>query len=202
MLLTKTQLKIVELFSSQIKELFTIRQVSRILNMHVSLAHRSIQPFIKNKVIIRNKQNYLGLDYTRNHSLLAYAEYLRRNEFLSKAKNSTISQFANEVNDEFTEDCYILILFGSAVISNAPRDIDIVLIVDSQSKVESAERFMENISNKYPASFHIIVISFESAYEMLGKRNQANIMNEMFNKHILLYGAEAFYRILKKGREL
>lgn len=201
MLLTKTQSKIMQLFSSRIIELFTIRQVSRILNMQVSLAHRSIQPLIKNKILLRNKQNYLSLDYTKNHGLLAYAEYLRRDEFLNKAKNSTISQFTNEVNDKLAEDCYILILFGSAVISNTPRDVDILLIVNSESKVETTERFIANISNKYPASFHTLIISFESAYEMLGKRNQVNIMNEILNKHILLYGAEVFYRILKKGRE-
>lgn len=171
------------------------------LDMQVSLAHRSIQPLIKNNMLLRNKQNYLSLDYTKNHGTLAYIECLRRNEFLNKAKNSAISQFANEVNDKFTEDFYILILFGSAVTSNTPRDVDILLIVNSQSKVEDAERLLENISNKYGAQFHTIVISFESAYEMLGKRNQANIMNEMLNKHVLLYGAEAFYRILKKGRE-
>lgn len=201
MLLTKTQSRIMQLFSSQILDLFTIRQVSRILNMHVSLTHRSIQPLIKNKMLTRNKQNYLSLEYTRNHGTLAYIEYLRRDEFLKKAKNSTIGQFANEVNDKFTEDSYILILFGSAVISNTPRDVDILLIVNSQSNVDAAERLIANISNKYPASFHTIVISFESAYEMLGKHNQANVMNEMLNKHILLYGAEVFYRILKKGRE-
>lgn len=202
MILTKTQSKVMQLFTSQIKELFTIRLVSRMLSMQVSLAHRSIQPLIKNKLLMRNKQNYLSLDYTRNHGILAYVEYLRRDEFLSKAKNSIISQFANDINDEFSEDCYILILFGSAIISNKPRDVDIILIVENQNKVETTERFIANISNKYSASFHTIVISFESAYEMLGKRNQANIMNEMLNKHVLLYGAEIFFRILKKGREL
>ena len=40
----------------------------------------------------------------------------------------------------------------------------------------------------------------ESVYEMLGKREQRNVLNEVLNKHILIHGAELFYRLVDRGR--
>jgi hypothetical protein len=35
----------------------------------------------------------------------------------------------------------------------------------------------------------------KSAYEMLAKRDKVNILNETLNKHLLLFGAENYYKI-------
>ena len=60
------------------------------------------------------------------------------------------------------------------------------------------ERMQENDSLTSP--FEERVIGFESVYEMLAKRDEKNIMNEILNKHIILYGAELFYRLIARGR--
>ena len=36
--------------------------------------------------------------------------------------------------------------------------------------------------------------------KMLSKHDEKNIMNEILNKHIILYGAELFYRLIERGR--
>jgi hypothetical protein len=33
---------------------------------------------------------------------------------------------------------------------------------------------------------------------MLSKRDETNIINEILNKHIILYGAELFFRLIEK----
>jgi hypothetical protein len=38
------------------------------------------------------------------------------------------------------------------------------------------------------------------AYEMLARRDEANLMNEILNKHVILHGAELFYRLILMGR--
>jgi len=35
---------------------------------------------------------------------------------------------------------------------------------------------------------------------MLSARDEANVMTEVLDKHIILYGGELFYRLLTKGR--
>jgi hypothetical protein len=36
---------------------------------------------------------------------------------------------------------------------------------------------------------------------MLGSRDENNVMNQILNKHLILYGAELFYRLLRQGRK-
>ena len=107
---------------------------------------------------------------------------------------------AEEIVSKIKEDNFILLVFGSVVDSNNPRDIDVLLIIDSVDKVEFHEKFLRNIASNYNLPFEERVISFESVYEMLSRRGETNLINEILNKHIILYGAELFYRLLQRGR--
>ena len=46
-----------------------------------------------------------------------------------------------------------------------------------------------------------IVVSFEIVFEMLGSRDDKNVMNQVLNKHLILYGSELFYKLVKIGRK-
>lgn len=200
MYLNKSTARVLQLFTSQITELFTLREAAKRLKMHVSLVHRAIQPLIKQNIIQHDKHKNLSLNYKTNHETLAFAEYLRRDELLNKGKYKDLKLFMDEFINKIKEDNFVLLLFGSVVESDNPRDIDILLIVDNTNKVEFHEKFLKNITSNYDFPFEERVISFESVFEMLAKRDELNIMNEILNKHIILYGAELFYRLIQKGR--
>ena len=198
-MLTKNQLKIMKLFVSKITELFSMRGIERALKMNFRLVHYSINPLKERKLLKLNKQNFLSLNYKENHDVLSYVEYMRRNEFLSKPKNKVLAMFLKEFVDNFKEKSFVLIIFGSAVTSDKPNDIDILLIVDDVKKTDPSEKYLYNTSGDYgfEEKLDIITISYESVYEMLAKRDEVNIMNEILNKHIILYGAELFYRLIQ-----
>jgi predicted transcriptional regulator len=198
MYLNKTTTKILQFFTGKMTESFTLREVGRELNMHVSLVHRSIQPLLDNKIIVKDKHELLKLNYNENQENIIFAEYLRRNDLLKK--NKELKQFTNEVINKIEEENFVLLLFGSAVNSKKPRDYDILLIIDHKDKIEFHEKFLHNIVSNYNLPFEERVISFESVYEMFAKRDELNVMNEILNKHIILYGAELFYMLVKKGR--
>ena len=198
MYINKSTAKVLQLFTGHITESFTLREVARRLKMHVSLTHRAIQPLIAAKIVERDKHKNLSLNYKRHHETLAFAEYLRRDDFLDKFKD--IKLLADEVINKIKQDSFVLLVFGSSVESRKPRDIDILLIVDNTNKVEFHEKFLHNIISNYDLPFEERVIGIESVYEMLSKRDGKNIMNEILNKHIILYGAEFFYRLLERGR--
>lgn len=202
-MLTKNQIKIMELFTSQITELFTMRGIERLLKMRFSLVQYAIKPLKEKKLIKLNKQNLLSLNYQENHDVLVYVEYIRRNNFLSKPKNKALAIFLKDFVDSFKENSFVLLIFGSAVTSEKPNDIDILLIVDHIKKTDPSEKFLYNISRNYDIGekLHITTISYESVYEMLAKREKVNVMNEVLNKHLIIYGAELFYRLLTGGRE-
>lgn len=200
MWLNKSTFGVLQLFTGRITESFTLREVARMLKMHVSLVHRVIKPLIHDKIILRDKYKHLTLNYKAKHEILAFVEYLKRDELLSRKKYKDIEAFAEEVVNKIKEDNFILVLFGSTVESDKPRDIDILLIVDNINKVEFHEKFIHNLASNYNLPFEERVISFESVYEMLAKRDEMNIINEILNKHIILYGAETFYRLIQRGR--
>lgn len=202
-MLTKTQAKIMQLFTAQITELFSMRMIERVLKMNYSLVHRAVKPLVeKHKLLQSNKQNYLSLNYKENHDVLTFIEYRRRNEFFKKQRNKDLAMCLYDFVDKFKEENFVLLIFGSAVDKNNPNDIDLLLIVDSMDKTEPAELQLHNIGRSYGIeNLHIIAVSYESVYEMFGLREQRNVMNEILNKHIIIHGAELFYRLVKRGRK-
>jgi len=86
------------------------------------------------------------------------------------------------------------------VTSKRPRDLDLMVIIEKTEEIESAEKALYNITRNYTVDVHSLVLSFESVYEMLSARDEANVMTEVLDKHIILYGGELFYRLLTKGR--
>lgn len=195
---TKTQLRIMQLFVSQITSRFTLRGVGKELNMHQALTYRACKQLIKDRLIIPDGDNYT-LNYKQNQQELAYFEHLRSKEFLSVHK--TISLLREEIIKKYPYGYFILLVFGSAVTSQRSQDIDILIVIEKTEDIEPAEKALYNITRNYTLNIHSTVISFESVFEMLGSRDEKNVMNEVLNKHIILYGAELFYRLLNKGRK-
>jgi predicted nucleotidyltransferase len=187
-----------EIFVSKINERFTIKQISEILKKPYPLVHRSIKLLIDTKFVIKDKQGFLSLNYRENHLELAYVESIRKKEFL---KNKTISLFVKDVLEKINLDFFIFLIFGSFVENKKkPRDIDILLIIEDKNKINNIEKILHNLASNFTLKFDINIISVESIYEMLAKREEVNIMNETLDNHILFFGAENYYRLLKNVR--
>lgn len=195
---TKTEAKIMEIFVSKINSKFSIKEISKILIKPYPLIHRSIQNLLREKCVIKDEKQLLSVNYRENHSELTYIEALRGKNALSKDK--TLFLFVQDVFEKMNTDFFIFLIFGSYVEKNNPRDIDILCIVEDEKKVNEIERILGNVSSNFTKHFEVQVISRKSAYEMLGKRDKVNIVNETLNKHILLFGAENYYRMLKNAR--
>jgi predicted nucleotidyltransferase len=200
MLFTKNQIKILKLFTANIAKRFSIRRVAKLINVDYSHVYKSIKPLIAEGFLDEDDEKYLWLNYRANQQLLAYIESLRGLDFLKRKDNSTVKLFANEILKEIDTDFFIFIIFGSAVEKEKRSDVDVLLVVDSSDKVDFTEKMAFRVAENYSEKFHIGVISFESVYEMLGKRDELNVMNETLNKHIIFYGAEAYYRMVKNAR--
>ncbi|MFA5856417.1 MAG: hypothetical protein WC867_03600 [Candidatus Pacearchaeota archaeon] len=197
-MLTKTQIKILEIFVSRIIERFSIKQISEILNKPYPLIHRSIAPLISREIILKDDKGYLYLNYKKNFTLFSYIESLRKDNFIKN--NKILGLFFNDILNKLNLDFFILLVFGSSVVSNNPKDLDLIFISEDESKINHLEKQIINISKDYTKEFDINVISIKSVYEMLSKRDSINILNESLNNHIIIYGGEFFYKILKNAR--
>lgn len=197
-MLTKTQLRIMKFLASKITEKYSIKKVSEIIKSPYPLIHRSIKSLINSEFIIKDKQNFLSLNYKKNHLALAYVEYLRKKEFLKK--NKTIALFAKDVLEKIGLDFFIFIIFGSYLKKKKPRDVDILIVIEDKKKIETIEKILYNIASSFSLKFDINIIPTESVYEMLGKRDEVNVINETLDNHLLIFGAENYYRLLKNAR--
>ena len=197
---TKTQFKIMKLFVSRMIDRFSIRGAAKELRMHHALAYRSIKPLVKARLIIPDGDSYI-LNYKENHQDLAYFEHLRSKVFLSRPKNKVLKMFAEDLVRNFPYGYFVICLFGSSVNTSKPRDIDVLIMIERTNDIEPAEKALYNIARNYSLKLHTIVVSFESAEAMLLTRDDKNVMNETLNNHLILHGAELFYRIIARGRK-
>jgi len=196
---TKTQAWIMEIFVSKMTERFSIRQIAGIVNRHYPIVYQSIQALIKGRFLTKDEHELLALNYKENHAELSYIESLRKKDFLNK--NKEVALFAKDVADSIKHDFFILLVFGSSVKKGQkPRDIDILLVLAEEKDINSAEKLLQNIASRLGSKFDINVISAVSVYEMLSKRDQLNVANETLNNHVILFGAENYYRMLKNAR--
>jgi|SRR3989338_1490066 len=197
-MLTKTQIEIMKVFVSKINEKFSIKQISEIIKKAYPLVHRSIKSLLNDGILIKDSKELISLNYRGDSQHIAYVESLRKNKIL---KNKTISLFIKDTLNKINLDFFVFLIFGSSVESKDPRDVDILLIIQEKEKINEVEKIVANIASNFSKKFDIHIISAESAYEMLNKRDSSNILNETLNKHILLFGAENYYRILKNARQ-
>lgn len=194
---TKDQAQIMQVFASKIAKSFSSREIARILDKDPSQINKAVKPLVNRNLFLTDEKR-LRLNYKDYHQELAYIESLRSMKFL--AYNKVIKLFVQEVLDVFKDEYLIILLFGSAVEKNKPRDYDFLFIVQNVDRIEPNERFIQNKAQNYTLNFDINVISTESVYEMASNRDEKNVFNEMLNKHLIMYGGESFYRLMKNAR--
>ena len=195
---TKTQAKIMEIFVSKIDDKFSIKEIAEALGKPYPLIHRSIKGLIEEAFVTKDKKGFLSINYKLNYNDLAYIESLRAKKWIKKDK--IFALLTKDLLDKINLDFFVLLIFGSAVENKNPRDIDILLIIENKSIINEVEKLTENISSNFTKKIHINVIIIQSVYEMLVKRDSINVINETLNNHIVLFGAENYYRILKNAR--
>ena len=197
--MTKTQLRVMKLFASRIADKFSLQGAGRELGMHQALSYRSGMALVRKGLIRKDGNGLFGLNYKENRQELVSVECQRASEFL--AGHRRFALFAEEFISEVKEDSFIFLVFGSAVEKPRPRDYDILVIFDSVSKAETYEQVLMNLSESYPSlKVDVKTDSMKDFEEMLNDRDDPNVVNQALNRHILVYGAELFYRTLRRAR--
>jgi len=195
---TKTQIEIMKVFVSKITSRFSIKEVAEILNKPYPLIHRSIKILISQNFIKKDEKSLISLNYKENYLALAYIESLRSMDKISKDK--TLALFAKDIKKRIGVDFFILLVFGSYLEKDNPRDIDILLIVEEEGFIAPVEKIISNLVSHFTKNFEVQVISVKSMKQMISKREDINLVNETLNKHLILFGGESYYKILSDVR--
>lgn len=191
MIFTKTEIKVLELFVSRVLDSFTIREVSRLIKKDLKIVHTSIKKLISKGFFIKEK-NGLRLNYKNNIGDLAYIENIRKEDFFRK--HDLIKIHVGNFLKNYSGKFFVLLVFGSYAAGNETKKSDVdLLAISGTDKLEKELKAALSVSSK---KFHITCIGEESFREMLYKRDEMNVVNETFNNHVILYGAEHYYSLL------
>jgi predicted nucleotidyltransferase len=193
-MLTKTEIKVLELFTSKILSSFSIREISRLINRDIKIVYTSVKSLIKKEFITKNSHNLLCLNYKKNKQILAYIENIRKEDFFEK--NNLIKIHLNNFLTKTKNHFFVLLIFGSYASGNAKKNSDVDLLLISPELNQKFERELKASLSTSIKKFDINVIDSESFREMLQKRDEFNVVNETFNNHIILQGAEQYYSLL------
>jgi len=144
---------------------------------------------------MEDEHKLLSLNYKSNFQDLAYIESLRAEDFFKKHKD--IMVFVDEILKKM-EGFFTLLIFGSYAAGKETKDsdIDVLMIIERTEDADKEEKFLNSIADIYLNKHHTMVIGKESVKEMI-RESKLNVINETLNRHIMLFGAEDYYRLMQ-----
>lgn len=197
--LPKTSVEILAFLSSSLREAFTVRQIAKGIGQDYKITYEMTMRLARQKYIIAEKHRPVTscrANLRGNAALLAYIEAIRAGRY--SARHRDILILANNVLERIASPFFTMMLFGSHVKGTASKrsDVDMLFVIPDrvhENEISSAVGSAERIS---PIGIHDVTLT---AGEFLGllKEKKPNIAWEALDNRLVLYGAEAFFRMLE-----
>jgi predicted nucleotidyltransferase len=190
------ELEIVD-FLFRNKKTPTIHQLSESLQRHYSLVHRIVGRLAEQGVVSREGAGRsflcsLNLSSERTFALLELAEIEKRDEFLSNNKELrlVVKDLLDTLQPQI-KNVLAVVLYGSRAKGTAAQssDIDLLLVRKGGLEIEKTTRSLYAKFGKVVAPVVMTAIDFRR------QRNKA-LIQEIVGVHYVLYGAEAFVRLV------
>lgn len=190
----ETENKIIKAFIEGYEDL-TIRQLSKTINADYKITYVALQKLIKDKIITAKKigkSTVCNLNHSIYNIKIHQVQDKRRKEIL---RNKDLNQLHKEINRKLNTSLYISLLFGSFVNKkqNKNSDIDLLFI----SNENEFEKKINTILSLVPLKVHSLVFTEEEFIKM-ATSNKLNVVKEIIQKNIIMYGIENYYNLLKK----
>ena len=197
-MLTKKELQIIELFRKNIFSDFTILEImKRLGTKSYSWTYNSIKKLQKEDIILieRKGQSQLCRINLHNQKTIAYLGLLEELNALEK----NIPNF-KKISELMPLDFHILIITGSYVDKkfNKESDLDVVVIIDSENEKKWILNKLKNEGDLMIPQLHPYVFTRKEFLEMLTNKEE-NYGKEIDKKHLILGGAELFFKILREA---
>ena len=198
MVITNARIKILKLLLANPTQEYTIRGISLETKVNYRLVHQEVIKLEKIELITVKKigaSKVCKINLSYDLSLFSYIESLRKNELLKKHVSLIV---INTELDKIKSKYFTCILFGSYVTGKIKKtsDIDLLFIIPNNTKVEQFEYEIESLFQTFNYKMDINVITENSVNE-LKQKSGLNVLNETIKNHIVLYGTEQYYNLIK-----
>ncbi len=197
--LTKTSMEILAYLCSKINESFTIREIARALGKDYKITYISVTSLERQRLIIierRRPATSCRLNTAGNHSVLAHVEGMRAERFLKRHRGLEV--LADDLLAKIASPFFVMVFFGSYAKETASErsDLDLLLVVPGGKMREDVSAAIGSVQHVSPIGIHEVVLAGDEFRELL-KRKEPNVAREAVDNHIVLYGAETFYRFIE-----
>lgn len=189
--ISKIDLRILSLYTKDYSSVFSIRQMTNILNINYSNAFKRIKAMVKKEIIIQKKTGKVN-NISLNILNLNAVKLISFIEETKEVKNTTIRLLTKEAV-QIDPFCCIGI-FGSRVSGRHTKSSDWDVFIITQKRKE-----MEKIMRQFPYSkgIQLQVISqkeFESS--LLSPKD--NLVKQIVRNKQIIYNPHPYYNIMQK----
>ncbi|MCX6709026.1 MAG: nucleotidyltransferase domain-containing protein [Candidatus Woesearchaeota archaeon] len=198
-MVTKTQEQILQLLLSQPEKQSSIRQIARTLNKSYTLTYNNLQALFKQGVVEKQElppAQIISLSEKTPASLLVDIERKRTEAFLEK--HPWLKLYLKDVLNAAEKPFFIMLAFGSYAKGTETKssDLDLLVLAPAKEDIPAVEKALQQYTRVKKG---IIVIDARNFVEMIKNPKTFNVGNEAKKHHIVLYGAEQYYQLLKKA---
>ncbi len=198
---TNSQLDIIGYLLNQ-EEPQTMRGIARALEKSYPLVYNAIQDLLKKEIIVQRSAppaKIIGLNAHATSEILIESEKKRSFGFLQK--NKAFQIFLEDVLRSAKTAYFSLLVFGGyAKGTETPKsDLDLLIIVPTKADIQEMEELMGEIHTSIKK--HVIIVDEVDFIGMLSRANQFNVGNEARKHHLILYGVEQYYELVRRARQ-
>jgi len=198
-MLTKTQLKILAYLIDNEDEPFGIRELSKRISTVYYLVQRNVQQLEKKKIITlqkAGKTSLVSINKQADPVYLIETEKFKRELFYKKYPHFKI--VLKKIIRQSRSCFFIMLVFGSYAKQRPRRDsdLDILVITTTQKREELMDRIFSSLKRTSLVKIHETIITEKSFLSMLQKK-ELSVALEVKEKHILIYGAEQYYKLVE-----
>lgn len=198
-MLTQTQNKILAFLLSNPDEDVAIRGISKRLNKSYTLVYNNIAGLEKNNIIIKKSvppAQIIRLNEFAPEEIFIDIELKLKEEFLKKYPWAQL--MLEDILSSAKNLFFIILVFGSYAKATQTKnsDIDLLIIVQDKKDIKDVEEAINKAYTKVKKGLNFVDVN--GFKEMIKSANELNIGNEAKKHHVILYGAEAYYQLLKR----
>ncbi|MFC1682156.1 nucleotidyltransferase domain-containing protein [Nanoarchaeota archaeon] len=187
----KSENKIIKLFIEN-KELRTIRAIAQEVNSDYRIIHTATKRLIEKGILFSKSigkstlcelnQNYFGNEIYR-------VESERKDNLL---RNKNIRQLYREIMKKVNTGFFIFLIFGSYTKNKQTKSSDLDLMFISND--EDFEENIQNIVSLLPIKNHVLIFT-EDEFTRMKETKKSNVVKEIIENNVILYGIENYYRL-------
>ena len=189
-----TQIKIIRYLIENNSQKFTIREISKNLDIAYKFVYEIIQKLNEENLIIKTKVSASSqIQFNKKLNYKVFQAENKRREDLFKNKNFKIIY---NILKEIESPLFIVLLFGSYVKKTNSNNSDIDLCV-----ICNDEKTIKDINSKLkllPLEIDLNEFSTQEFKSMI-KTNEFNVGHEIVKNNIILVGIENYYNLIKNG---